>query len=148
MADNKTRGTQLLRTDDSVPGVVKFYDRRQTDVAKAFVAEVSIIRMLGDSMQKAGMGEEDATEVLSTDGFTAVIRAAVHGVTQNILDASNKLEGDERVAFIRKACTIVQSGGWASAPVDEAKQRENVISGMMKLGFTREAALAALNAKK
>lgn len=124
--ENKSRGTQLLRTDDSTPGVVKFYDRRQADAAKAFVAQVDVTKLSRE----------------------ALVRAAVHGLTQNILDASNKLEGDERVKFVRQACGIVQAGGWASAPVDEAKLRENIISGMMKMGFTREAAIAAINAKK
>ena len=132
--DTKTRGTQLLRTDDSTPGMVRFYDRRQNDVNKAFVGQVDIAKML-----KAG-------EHLQPD--SPIVKAAVHGITQNILDSSNKLEGDERVAFVRKACATVQAGGWASAPVDEAKARENAINALMKLGFTREAAVAAVDKKR
>jgi hypothetical protein len=126
MADNKTRAIQLLRTDDSIEGKVRFYDRRQTDVNKAFVAEVDVSKL----------------------DRKALLRLAVHGATQNILDSSNKLEGDERVTFVRKACATVQQGGWSSAPVDEAKLQENVVNGLMKMGFTREAALAAIAAKK
>lgn len=141
MADaNKTRGMQLLRTDDSLPGCVRFYDRRQTDVNKAFIAQVSL-----ESLAiRAGVTKE----LLGKDEMKAIMRAAVHGVTQNILDSSNKLEGDARVTFVRNACRIVQDGGWASAPVDEEKQRENAIAALMKLGFTKDAAIAAINAKK
>jgi hypothetical protein len=141
MADaNKSRGIQLLRTDDSVAGAVSFYDRRQANVAQAFIAKVS--------MESLAIAAGVTKEALAHDGMKAVLRAAVHGVTQNILDASTKLEGDARVKFVRDACRIVQNGGWASAPVDEEKLRENTISAMMKLGFTREAAIAALNTKK
>jgi hypothetical protein len=123
---NKTRGVQLLRTDDSTPGKVKFYDRRQEDVTKAFIAEVDVTKLSRD----------------------ALLRAAVHGLTQNILDASNKLEGDARVKYVKDACRIVQDGGWASAPVDEEKLRENALAALMKLGLNKEAALAAINAPK
>ena len=117
----KARAIRLVRTDDSTPGKVKFYDRRETDVSKAFVAEIDVTK-------------------LSTE---ALHRAARHGITQNILDASNKLEGDERIAFIRKSAAAVQAGGWASAPVDEAKARETLLKAAAAFGID-PAAMAKL----
>lgn len=100
MADaTKTRGTQLIRADRTVSGVVTFYDSREKDAAKAKIGEV---KFPADVVAPAH-----------------VIKAAIHGWTQNILDSSNKLEGDARVKFVKEACTLIAGGGWASAPVDE-----------------------------
>lgn len=131
---NKTRGTQLIRTDDSIPGVVTFYDRRQTNVVLARIGSINVFQML----ETAGLDPADVP--------AHIVRAAIHGYTQNMLDSSNKLEGDDRVAYIRKTCMIVTEGGWASAPVDETKARENAIAALMKLGFSREKAEAAVSA--
>jgi hypothetical protein len=109
--DTKARGIQLIRTDDSIPGIVRFYDRREANVQKAFIGQINVTEL-----------DEQARN-----------RAAVHGVTQNVLDSSNKLTGDERVAFIKKACAHVQSGGWSAAPVDEAKQLADLQSALAKL---------------
>lgn len=111
MADTKARGIQLIRTDDTTPGVVKFYDRRETDAKKAFIGQVDVAKM------------------------PAATRTAyaVHGVTQNMLDSSNKLEGDARVAYIKTTCAQVESGTWASAPVDQAKLKQNAIDAIRKL---------------
>jgi hypothetical protein len=133
--NTKARNVQLIRTDDKIPGTVRFYDRRVEDAGKAFIGEVNIARMMDDRGQSLAIIPD------------CIVKAAIHGYTQNILDSSNKLDGDERVAFIRNACRIVQDGGWSSAPVDEEKARETAISAMMKLGFTREAAMAALASK-
>lgn len=124
--ETKSRGIQLIRTDDAVQGIVRFYDRREEDVKKAFISEVDVTK-------------------LSTE---ALYRAARHGITQNLLDSSNKLEGDARVNFIREQSRIVQNGGWASAPVDAAKLRENAISALTKLGFDAETAARMVDAKK
>lgn len=125
MADaNKGRGTQLLRTDDSIPGMVRFFDRRVTDVKAAYIAQVDVSQL----------------------DRAALLKAAVHGITQNILDSSNKLEGDARVAFVKKACTVVQNGGWSSTPVDEDTLRKNAIEAFVKMGLTRAAAEAAVAA--
>lgn len=138
---NKSRGIQLLRTDDSIPGVVRFYDRREDDVQRAFVAQFSVPAIVGFT-------DRDEMKELLGDGTEALLRAACHGLTQNILDSSNKLEGDERIAFVRKACATVQAGGWASAPVDEAKARQTAISALVKVGFTPEAAAAIVDKKQ
>lgn len=122
----KTRGQVLLRADDKVSGVVSFYDRREADVAKAFIGKIDVNAML-----PAGV-------VIPPH----VIKAACHGYTQNMLDSSNKLEGNERVAYVRKTCAIVQAGGWASAPMDEAAIRENAIAGLVKLNIPRAQAEA------
>jgi hypothetical protein len=76
-----------------------------------------------------------------------IIAAAIHGYTQNMLDSSNKLDGNDRVNHIRKQCDIVQAGGWASAPVDAAAQRTRAIEALMKMDFTREEAEAAVDKK-
>lgn len=120
------RGIQLVRTDDSVKGTVQFFDRRKTDVQQAFIARVSV----------QGMSQE------------ALIRAAIHGITQNILDSSNKLDGDERVAYIKHACRVVQNGGWASAPVDEAAQIERAVQALVKLGIAEPEARRMATVKK
>ena len=123
--ETKARGIQLIRTDDSTPGLVKFYDRRQTAVALAFIAQVDVT-----------MIPDDQGDTLTDAGFSAkhpIVSAARHGITQNLLDSSNKLEGDARVDFIRQQCKVVQSGGWASAPVDSAKLVENAKSAILKL---------------
>ncbi len=121
----KARAIQLIRTDDATPGLVKFFDRREADVKKAFIGQVDVTKLSQE----------------------ALYRAARHGLTQNLLDSSNKLEGDARRDFIAKACVTVQNGGWSSAPVDEAKQVENAISALTKLGFSAEVA-AQMIAKK
>lgn len=77
---------------------------------------------------------------------TCVIRAALHGYTQNVLDSSNKLNGDERVEFIRKACETINAGGWSSAPQDVEKTRANAIAALVKLGMTQQAAENAVAA--
>lgn len=123
-----TRPAQLIRTDDSVPGVVSFYDRREADVEKALIGSVEVPRM--------GLRDDEPDLELNA----CVARAAVHGVTQNILDASNKLEGDARVAFIRRACDVVKNGGWASAPVDEAAAVAKAVKALMALGMDRDEA--------
>lgn len=76
------------------------------------------------------------------------LRAAVHGTTQNILDASNKLEGDDRVAFIAQACDLASAGSWASAPseIDPDKARAAAIKAFMALGLSPEAAASAVDA--
>lgn len=119
----KARPAQLIRTDDSTPGVVRFYDRRQPDAKLAFIAEVDVRKMTPDTLH----------------------RAARHGVTQNLLDASNKLEGNARVAFIKAQCAIVQQGGWASAPVDEAALIQRAIDALTKLGVPLDKATAIAN---
>lgn len=129
----KTRTPTLIRTDDKVPGVVSFYDRRVEDVNKAFIGRVDVAKMLKvDERLMPG---------------SPLIKAAIHGITQNILDSSNKLEGDERVAYIKSACKIVQEGGWASAPVDLAAARENAISALVKLNIPRAQAEAMVAAQ-
>lgn len=123
----KARAAQLIRTDDRTLNVVKFFDRREVDVNKAFIGEVDVTRI--------GCAEDEEIEVPA-----ALSRAAIHGITQNIMDASNTLTGDERVAFIAKACVIVQQGGWASAPVDEAKATQKAIAALTALGMSLEQA--------
>lgn len=119
--DTKTRGTQLIKTERDELGIVRFFDRRDGK----FIGSVDVTRL-----------EEKALH-----------RAALHGITQNILDSSNKLDGDERVAFIRDACEVSQSGGWASAPssIDPEKAREAAIKAFMAMGLTRDAAIAAVD---
>lgn len=134
MATQSTRGIQLIRTDDSVSGVVRFFDRREADVKAAFIGEVII----------AQMGTATDEELVLPD---AIMRAARHGVTQNILDASNKLEGDDRVAYIASMCERVQNGGWASAPVDEEKLRANAISALIKLNIPADKAAQMVDAR-
>lgn len=87
----KTRGQQLLRTETD-GSTVRFFDRR----SGAFVAAVNVVEMPRE----------------------ALIKAAIHGVTQNLLDSSNKLDGDARIAHVKQQAAIVQAGGWASAPVE------------------------------
>lgn len=116
--DTKARAIQLIRTDDKVSGTVRFYDRREADVNKAFIGEVDVTKLPRE----------------------ALIKAAVHGLTQNILDSSNKLSGDDRVAFIKKACTIVQNGGWSSAPIDEDAAFKNAVEALVKLNVPRDVA--------
>jgi hypothetical protein len=126
-SNTKARPALLIRADDSVPGVVRFYDRREADVQKALIGSVNVVTM----------GNTEGSFVPP-----AIARAAVHGITQNILDASNKLTGDERVAFIARACETVQAGGWASAPVDEEAAIKKAVKALMALGMTLEAATA------
>ena len=113
--NNKTRGTQLLKTE--VTGsTVRFFDRRNG----AFVAAVDVSKL----------GEE------------ALYKAALHGVTQNLMDSSNKLDGDARIAHVRQQADIVQAGGWASAPsevnIDAAKSK--MIAALIATGKTPEEA--------
>ena len=144
------RGIQLLRTDDSVSGVVKFYDRRVEDAQRAFVGEVSVSNMIVEALNAAGIGNKLTNEQIEQLGvnLAPVIRAAVHGITQNILDSSNKLDGDERRDYVRKMCAVVQSGGWASAPQDESALRKRAIDALVKMGLTLQAATAAVDGAK
>ena len=114
--ENKaTRGTQLLKTE-STGTVQRFFDRR----SGAFVA----------SFDTAKLPE------------AALHKAAMHGLTQNLLDSSNKLEGDARIAHIKTQCEIVQAGGWASSPaevnIDAAKAK--MIAALVAMGRTHEEA--------
>lgn len=109
----KTRGSQLIRADRSVSGIVTFYDTRITE---ASAARIGAIRFPDDC-----------------DAPAHVVRAAMHGWTQNLLDSSNKLEGDARVDFIRKGCETINAGGWVSAPVDDDKARENAAKAFDKM---------------
>jgi hypothetical protein len=148
MADaTKTRGQQLIRTDDKIPGRVRFLRRDIEDVAKASIAEIDVM-LIPHEVEAEVDGEAVKVNVtLASLGFPPahpIVAAAVHGYTQNVLDSSNKLDGQARVDFIRKACGLIQAGGWASAPQDDAKVRENAISGLMKLGLSRAAAEAAV----
>lgn len=120
-----SRGIQLIRTDDSTPGVVKFYRRDTEDVQKAYIGRVDVASMLVQAGANPGMMQHHAAK--------AVVKLAVHGATQNILDASNKLDGNERVDYIRKMCEHLMSGGWASAPVDEAAARKRAEEAIAKL---------------
>jgi hypothetical protein len=99
-AQKSTRGTQLLKTE-TTGTVQRFFDRRNG----AFVAAVDVSKLPTEALHRAGM----------------------HGITQNLLDSSNKLEGDERIAHIKQQAEIVQAGGWASAPtevnIDAAKAK-------------------------
>jgi hypothetical protein len=113
--ENKTRGTQLLKTETEGP-TVRFFDRR----SGAFVASVNVAKL--------------------TEG--ALHRAALHGLTQNLLDSSNKLEGDARIVHIKAQAEIVQAGGWASSPtevnIDAAKAK--MIAALVAMGKTPEEA--------
>lgn len=126
--DTKTRAAQVIRTDDKISGTVRFYDRRVDDVKLAYIGQVDVSQL------------EQA----------AIQRAAVHGVTQNIMDSSNKLDGDARVSFIRSACEQAQQGIWISAPsqLDPIKVRENAIKAMMAFGLTAEAAAKLVDSAK
>lgn len=124
------RAPSLIRTDDSVPGVVSFYDRRQENAQAAFIAQIDV-RVIAPDL----------------DPTNPAMRAAVHGYTQNVLDSSNSLSGDARVAYIKTSCDRIMAGGWASVPVDAAAQREKAIVAMMKLpGWTRAMAERAVDA--
>jgi hypothetical protein len=139
----KTRGTQLIRTEVVRfyrRNVVRFYRRDVTDAAQAFIAEINIWAIPDGE----GNTLEESAERFADNH--PIVRAAVHGYTQNVLDSSNKLDGQARVDFIAKACKQIQAGGWASAPTDDAKVRENAIKALMKLGLTQAAAEAAVDA--
>lgn len=144
MATQTTRGIQLIRTDDSTPGIVKFYDRREADVKQALIGLVDVGSIARQYALDQGVAPEQADRTFIAP---PVLRAAVHGITQNILDASNKLEGDDRVAYIAQMCERVQNGGWASAPVDEEKLRANAISALTKLGIPADKAAAMVDAR-
>lgn len=119
----KTRGTQLIRADRSVPGQVTFYDTRMENADAARIGTVSLAVIL----------EHQGAAIEVTDIPECIRKAALHGWTQNILDASNTLSGDERVSFVRTACGTINAGGWASAPVDEAKAKANALSALDKM---------------
>lgn len=118
MANEKkapVRGVQLLKTE--VDGsTLRVFDRRDG----AFVAAVNVAKL----------------------AEAALHRAAIHGLTQNLLDSSNKLEGDARIAHIKTQAAIVQDGGWASAPtevnIDAAKAK--MIAALVAMGKTPEEA--------
>ena len=125
-----TRGIQLFRTDDTVPGRVSFYDRRVADAKAAHVVTVDVMTIPGP--------EGKTLTDLGVPPSHPVVTQAVHGVTQNILDSSNKLEGTARVNAVREMGAHVQSGGWASAPVDEAAARKKAYDAIMKLPLPPE----------
>lgn len=135
-----TRGVQFIRTDDSTSGVVAFYRRTETDAKKAFIGRVNV----NDMLTLGGV----SSVTLDNPNVKAVVRAAVHGFTQNILDSSNKLDGEERAKHIAAMCGQVQSGGWASAPVDEAAAKKRAEEAIAKLPpAVREALLKSLSGK-
>jgi hypothetical protein len=117
----KTRGQQLLRTE-SEGTVQRFFDRRSGAFVGAF--------------DTAALPEG------------ALHRAAMHGLTQNILDSSNKLDGDARIAHVKAQCEIVQAGGWASAPseVNLDTVKAKMIAAMMAKGKTHAEAAALIEA--
>jgi hypothetical protein len=121
-ADKNTRGVQLVKTL-AEGSVVRFYDRR-TD-GPAF-AQVDVATMPRE----------------------ALIRAALHGVTQNLLDASNKPVGDARIAHIRQQAEIVQAGGWASAPseVNIGAVKAKMVAAMVAKGMGAAEAAAMVEA--
>ena len=124
-AETKTRGMQLIRTD--VQGsVIRFYDRREEDVEQAFIAQVDVAEL----------------------GEAPLYRAATHGLTQNLLDSSNKLEGNARVEHIRQQCRVVQAGGWASAPseVNIESAKTKMIAALISKGKSPEDAAALVEA--
>lgn len=124
-SNTKTRGIQLIRTFTE-GSKVRFYDRREEDVQKAFIAEVDVAEL----------------------GESALYRAALHGITQNLLDSSNKLTGDERVRHIAEQANIVQAGGWASAPseVNIESAKAKMIAALVAMGKSPEEARAAVDA--
>lgn len=136
----KERGTQLIRTDESVPGRVGFYDRRVEDAKLAYIGQVDV-----DAMLVAAGVSADLLPKLA-----AVRKLACHGAKQNILDSSNSLEGDARRDYVRKSAAIVQNGGWASVPVDAATMVKNAVEALVKLNVPREQAekLVAAQMKK
>lgn len=111
-----TRGQQLIRTDRAVPGQVSFYDARQENAQAGKIGTLSLARIAPD-----------------TDIPPAIARAAIHGYTQNLLDSSNKLDGDERVAFIRRGIETLHNGGWVAAPVDDEKAKAGAIAALEKM---------------
>lgn len=144
------RGTQLVRTDDSVSGKVKFFNRRETDVKKAYVSEIDI-RAMAETAIEAVLADPEVTEPdaalhAMVERLGPVIRLAVHGATQAVLDCSNKLDGQARLDYISKMCDVVEKGGWPSAPVDEGAMRQKQIDTFVKMGLTRDAATAAVDA--
>lgn len=120
-AQTKTRGIQLLKTETE-GSVLRIFDRRNG----AFVAAVNVEQL--------------------AEG--ALYRAALHGITQNLLDSSNKLEGDERIAHIKAQAEIVQAGGWASAPseVNIESAKAKMIAALIARGKTPEQAAALVEA--
>lgn len=71
---------------------------------------------------------------------------AIHGMTQNLLDSSNKLEGEARVRHLQEQAAIVQAGGWASAPrevnLESAKAR--MLAALVASGKSPEEAATLL----
>lgn len=121
----KTRGIQLIRSDMQ-GSIIRFFDRREENVQKAFIAQVDVADL----------------------GQAALYRAAGHGLTQNLLDSSNKLEGDARIEHIRNQCRIVQAGGWASAPseVNIESAKAKMIAALISKGKSPEQAAALVEA--
>lgn len=113
--ETKARGAQLVKTETEGT-TVRFFDRRNGK----FVASFDVAKL-------------DAK---------ALHRAAMHGLTQNILDSSNKLDGDKRLEHIAQQCGVVQAGGWASAPtevnIDQAKAK--MIAALVASGKSHEEA--------
>lgn len=116
--ETKTRGIQLIRTDESIPGKVSFYDRREANAQRALIGTVDL-----ESMPREG-----------------VLRFAARGITGNLLDSSNKLEGAARIDWLRGAIATANQGIMASTAVDADKLRQNAIDALVKLGLTAAAA--------
>lgn len=114
-----TRGQQLIRTDRSTPGQVTFYDARKENAQAGKIGTLSLRRIAGD----------EGYESLNA----AIARAAIHGYTQNLLDSSNKLDGDDRVAFIARGIEILHNEGWVAAPVDDEKAKAGAIAALEKM---------------
>lgn len=113
--NTKTRGAQLLKTETE-GSTVRFFDRRNG----AFVGAVNVAKL----------------------DESALYKAALHGLTQNLLDSSNKLDGDARIEHVKTQAAIVQAGGWASAPsevnIDSAKAK--MVAALVASGRTPEEA--------
>ena len=123
-----TRGTQLVRADRAISGQVTFYDAREENAAAGRIGTLRLADIAPDA-----------------DIPPAIAKAAIHGYTQNLLDSSNKLEGDDRVEFIRRGIETLRDGGWVSAPVDEDKAKANALAALEKMyQVTNDPAIMAM----
>jgi len=111
-----TRGQQLIRTDRSIPGQVTFYDAREENAQAGRIATLRLVDIAGDAEIPA-----------------PIARAAIHGYTQNLLDSSNKLDGDDRVRFIRQGVETLRNGGWVSAHGGDEKAKAGAIAALEKM---------------
>lgn len=149
--ETKTRGQQLIRADRAVSGIVKFLDMRVENVGKALIGQVSFADVMVSELAKQSIPEDKARK-MATAMPAGIVRAAIHGWTQNLLDSSNKLEGDARVAFVKAGCETIKGGGWVSAPVDENAAKENLNKAVDKMaqsmGMSREDVIKMLAAEK